>query len=52
MVLLVPFAESVLLITRVPVDTFVSMILVVVMLTVVIVPPMIKFPERLILEPV
>jgi hypothetical protein len=52
MVLLVPLALRVVLTTSVPVDTLVSIILVEVTLTVVIVPPIIRFPERLILLPV
>jgi len=51
-VLLLPFAFKVLLITKDPEDTFVSIILVVVIFTVVMVPPIIKSPERLILAPV
>ena len=50
-VLLVPLADKTLLTTRDPVDTLVSIILVVVILTVVIVPPMNKSPDRLILAP-
>jgi membrane protein YdbS with pleckstrin-like domain len=51
-VLLFPVAAKILLIDAEPADTFVSIKLVVVILTVVIVPAITRFPERLRFPPV
>jgi hypothetical protein len=51
-VLLLPVADKLVLMETDPADTFVSIKLVVVTLTVVIVPPITRLPERLKLAPV
>ncbi len=50
--MLFPVADKILLTEADPADTFVSIKFVVVMLTVVIVPPITRFPERLRFPPV